>query len=106
MAEPAAGERLAAVRARLAANRGFPELAAQVAQWEAEEAALVEAERAARPLERRLQSATDALRHRSEAALQARQAADDAQEAAEQAAQAAATYVTSSFDRKRGKCLV
>ncbi|CAK0862848.1 unnamed protein product [Prorocentrum cordatum] len=89
-AAPTAAERLAGLRARIAAFQPFPECAATVVQLEAEAAAIVEAERAARPLERRLQSAVDSLRTRSAAVQKARQAALDAQEVADQAVQAAA----------------
>ena len=77
-AAPTLADRLAAVRVRLAAVRPFTDFASKVAELEGEEKALVEAERADRPLPRRLQSAMDTLRDRENKASKSRSSADTA----------------------------
>ncbi|CAK0844641.1 unnamed protein product, partial [Prorocentrum cordatum] len=81
-------EGLAGIKARIAALRPFSEWAAEVARLESAAAELQEAERAARPLERRLQSALDSRRNRAEAARRAQEAAAAARTAAEEAQRA------------------
>ncbi|CAK0845440.1 unnamed protein product, partial [Prorocentrum cordatum] len=80
---------LAGIKAHIAALRPFPEWAQEAARLEAAAAGLQEAERAARPLERRLQSALDSRRNRAEAARRAQEAAAAARTAAEEAQRAA-----------------
>jgi hypothetical protein len=75
---PTVADRLAAVRVRLAAVRPFIDFASKVTELEDEEKALLEEERADRPLPRRLQSAMDTLRDRGIKASKARAAADEA----------------------------
>ena len=87
--QPSVAERLAGLRARIAALRPFMEYAGTVSSLEAEVAGLLAEEWAARPLSRRLQSATDALKSREEQASQARESAVAAGQALEDAKAAA-----------------
>ena len=70
---------------RIAALRRFPDFSSTVAELEAEEVALVEEERAGRPLLRRLQSAMNTHQDREGKARRARGAADEGRAAAEAA---------------------
>ena len=99
--EPSTAEQLAGLRARIAAIRPFSDFAETVNELEEEVAALVAEERAARPLPRRLQSATDTLRTRAAAAQRARQAAEEAKAAANEAETAA---VQAEEDERTARC--
>ena len=79
---PPVAERLAGLRARIAALRPFPDFAGKIADLEAQVKGVMEEERSERPLPRRLQSAVDSLQEREKKSRRARTAADEAKKTA------------------------
>jgi hypothetical protein len=79
---PPVAERLAGLRARIAALRPFPDFAGKIADLEAQVKGIMEEERSERPLPRRLQSAVDSLREREKKSHRARTAANEAKQTA------------------------
>ena len=79
---PPVAERLAGLRARIAALRPFPDFAGKIADLEAQVKGVMEEERSERPFPRRLQSAVDSLQEREKKSRRARTAADEAKKTA------------------------